>query len=470
MALAFVAIASVGLLFTLWHSAQQTLDHQNQKLIQACTEIQADIQQLFPNEEKAQTRIGNPELLHQQISRITADYIGVEGGFWHIHGGFFGYVFPTYLGSDIKTDISEAESTLISSLSQRAVEQNEVVESVRGNTDSAVISVACPINTHEGLSAWLMQRVSLIPVLNTVTTASLFVVLGVIGLLMLLQTIKFEQRWYGERDRIVKQGGDESKPVPVTSNINEIQPLLMLLYQARQKNMTLERTITALEAKLGRHQDLSSVARFSSAFGKELATRIQQLKNVMQKLASEKQETAASELMLLMQEFERIENLITAFENLDLQQSDKRGVEWVNLQTWLDKIANYHQHRTAKDSQTITAVCTENLTLRSHLLLLRYALDTLVAQAVTFGPEHGEVLLKGSTTDDSIIIEVIDEYEGLSSQEERRLFRRDDVLPESYGDGLKLVHDAIEAMGATLSYRADGENSRFIVQIPMTSE
>lgn len=463
----FTAVAAVGIAFTFLHSAPQRLNLHQADLQHACGQLKADIQQLFPKEEQTQSRVTNPELLQQQIVRVVSKYQGVEGGFWQLNSHFFGYTFPTYIGSEIKVDVPETEKTLLSSISQRAIEQGKTVTSVQRNSDNAVIAVACPIATHESLSAWLMQKVSLVPTAITVVNGILFIALGMVALTMLMHAFRFEKRWYLERDRIVKQGEDDSKPIPVTSNINEIQPLLMLLYQARQKNVNLERTISALEAKLSRTKDLSTVARISATFAKELAARIEQLKTTLLTLTTEQQQV--DELQRLKDEFERIENLISAFENLDLEQSGKSGTEWVNLQFWLDTIAAYHQERTARDTQTVTAVCTENLSLHSHLLLLRFAIDTLIAHAVTFGPERAEILLKGSLAEDTILIEVIDEFEGLSTQRERQLFRHDDVLPETYGQGLKLVKEALDAIGATIAYEADGENSRFIVQIPMTS-
>ena len=470
MAMIFIAIAVSGFVFTLWQSAQQTVSQQTALLSKHCEQLQTDIQQLFPRNEQKQVRVGNPDLLQQQINRVTANLPGVEGGFWHIHTNFFGYAFPTYLGSDIKTDVPNAEKTLLSSLSQRALEQDQLVEAVQRNADSALISVACPITTHEGLSAWLMQRASLVPVHNTVTTGVLFVLLGVLAIIVLAQTIKFERRWYLERDRLVKQGEDESKPVPVTSDINEIQPLLMLLYQARQKNINLERTITALEAKLSRNQELSHIARLSSSLARELVLRVEQWKLSVQQLLSEKQSIDNDQLDVLLEDLQRIENLVVGFENLDTRNPGRDGNETLTLRPWLEQIVTFHQQRTANDGQTLTAICPEPLTLISNSLLVRFALDTLIAHALNFGPNKGEVLIKASGDEHEVVIEVIDEFEGLSSQDERRLFRQDDVLPQHYGNGLKLARDAVQAIGGDVSYQSDGANSRFIMQIPMTSE
>lgn len=469
MAIAFVAIAVIGLSFTLLQSAQQTIDGQQTELMETCGIIQSEIQQLFPNEEETQTRVNNPELFQQQLTRVLTEQEGIEGGFWHLDTGFFGYSFPSYRGSDIKTDIPETERTLLAALSLRAIEQNDFVESVQRDRDMAIIAIACPVTTHEGLSSWLVQRSSLVPAASTVTNVVLFILLGIGGIGLYLKSLSFERRWYLERDRLVKQGEDENKPVPVTSNINEVQPLLMLLYQARQKNINLEQTIVALEAKLSRTNDLSAIARIAASFARELSLRLAHAKNNLLAFSSEQQRD--QQVNYLADELERINTLTAAYENLDISSPSAVSHQVHDLAGWLDSIASYHQDCTARDTQTVTAVCTEQLVFNSHLLLLRFALDTLISHAVIFGPERGEILVKaGSTRDGELKIEIIDEYDGLSAQQERRLFRDDDVLPQAYGQGLKLVRDAVTLINGTVSYESDGENSRFILQIPMTSE
>lgn len=465
----FIAIAVSGLVFTLLQSAPVKLEQRQSQLIESCGQLQSDIHQLFPNEEKPQTQVNNPELLQQQMMRMTAKLQGVEGGFWQINNGFFGYAYPTYNGTDIRTDVSQGDKTLVAALAQRAIEQRETVLSVQRNHTSALLSVACPVTTHEGLSIWLLQRSSLAPLLISLTMVGLFVVLGIGAVWMLIKTSLFEKRWYGERDRLVQQGQDESQPVPVTSNINEVQPLLMLLYQQRQKSLQLERQIIGLQAKLGRNNDLTAIARYSSSFAKEVSERLQTIHSKLLGLSSE-QAWSQTDWAQLTQEVKQLQKLFIAFEHLDNKQTLESDNESVMLPSWLAKVAAFHQEHSANDHQTITAVCPESLSLTGHLLLLRFVLDRLLVQATTFGPKTGEILLKGSAADHMICIEVIDEYKGLTMHQERQLFQQDDVLPSAYGQGLKLASEAVATLGGELQYESDDENSRFIVRIPMTNE
>ncbi|MGM0525084.1 MAG: hypothetical protein ACQEQ8_02710 [Pseudomonadota bacterium] len=453
MAMIFIAIAILGLAVSFWFSANQTISHQSEKLASACGQIEKEVAQLFPSNDSRQVRVGNPDLLQQQMYRVTSTMSGTEGGFWHINSKFFGYSFPTYLGNDIKSDVPEAEKTLLSSLAQRSLEQRQVALSVQRNDSNALIGVACPVTTHEGLSAWLMQRTSLVPLSYTLLSVGLFSIILVLSVISLTRTIVFERSWYSERDRLVKQAEDETKPIPVTSNINEIQPLLMLLYQSRQKRINLERSITSLEAKLSRNHELSVVARLATSLARELQLRLKATN-------ADNKETV----------LEQIQQLLHSFINLDLRHRSHSGAEQINVKDWLEQVASYHQHNSAGDQQSISAICTEDLILEQNYLLLRYAVDVFIMQAVTFGPKHGEVLLKANERDNMLIIEIIDESEGLTKDEERRMFRQDDVLPELYGKGLKPVRDALQSIGAEVSYQADGENSRFILQIPMTSD
>lgn len=471
MAVALLVIAIIGVLVTYLVSSSYTITYRTQQLIQACQSIEQDIAHLYPSNDSRQVRIGNKDLLQQQMRRVTANIKGTEGGFWHISEKFFGYSYPTYVGNEIKASVPESDKTLLSSISQRALEQGELVKTVQRDKYIAAIAVACPLRTHDGLSVWLLQRVSLVHWFSTLANALLFVLIGIAGAALFVQTFRFERRWYGERDRLVKQGEDENRPVPVTSNINEVQPLLMLLYQSRQKQVQLERTISALEAKLNRNQELSTIARFSATMAKELTVRLEECRlHIKQMLSDERDETEREQLHELVKSASSIERILQSFQNLDVRHPDKAGKEQINLQKWLAKLADYHQLRSASEQQSVTAICTNPILLDTNILLLRFILDTLIMQAVCFGPKNGEVLIKADIVEDDLVIEVIDESKGISEQEQRRLFRQDDVLPDAYGKGLKPLKDAMNTIGGEIEYATNGENSRFILRIPMTND
>ncbi|MGM0480943.1 MAG: sensor histidine kinase [Pseudomonadota bacterium] len=470
MAIIFIAIAVLGLVLTFWYSANQVLANQQHRLTSACSRIATDITQLYPSGDNRQVRVSNAELLQQQMQRVTSDLPRTAGGYWHINSKFLGYTFDAYSTRDMQMDVPQVEKMVLSSLSQRAVTQGKVVSSVQRNQNDALIAVACPVTTHEGLAGWMIKRVSLIPPLYSLFSALLFATVGILAFMILGRTIQFERRWYAERDRIIKQAEDDSKPVSVTSSINEIQPLLMLLYNARQKQVNLERNVSSLQAKLGRQTELAVMARISASLAKELRLRIGHWAEQLQKIANQEHENRSFELEKLAEAIQRTQYLIRSFENLDLRQHDNGGQELLNVKLWLNDVIDYHQQHNARAEQALTAISDANLSLKSNFLLLRYVLDSLIMQAIVFGPDNGEIVVKAVYQNDQLVFEVIDESKPLNGAEERRLFRQDDVLPEAYGRGLKPVHDVVKSLGGDICYQSDGENSRFILQIPMTNE
>ncbi|WP_404400179.1 HAMP domain-containing histidine kinase [Idiomarina seosinensis] len=470
MAIVFITIAVLGLVLTFWYSANKVIAKHQHRLTAACGQAATDVTQLYPTDDNRQVQVSNADLLQQQMQRVLAELSGAAGGFWHINSKFLGFSFDTYGLRDIQTDVPQAERMVLSSLSQRALTQEKIVSTVQRNQNNALVAVACPIPTHEGLTGWIVTRVSLIPLLYSVFSALLFAVIGVLAFMSLGRTIQFERRWYAERDRLIKQAEDDTKPVPVTSTINEIQPLLMLLYNARQTQINVERGVSSLQAKLGRQTELAVMARVSASLARELRARINGWVEKLRKAAQQQHESPNQDFEKLAQDIEQTKHFIRSFENLDLREQAVYGVEVVNVKTWLEEIIRYHQQFNARPEQALTAIVDTNLHLESHFLLLRYALDTLLTQAITFGPDNGEIVVKATEESGLLTFEVIDESKPLSSAVERRLFRQDDVLPETYGQGLKPVHEVIKSLGGEISYHSDGENSRFILQIPMTSE
>ena len=66
-------------------------------------------------------------------------------------------------------------------------------------------------------------------------------------------------------------------------------------------------------------------------------------------------------------------------------------------------------------------------------------------------------------------MEVVDENPSVRRDVEQNLFRFDDVKPERYGDGLRLVKDLVSSLKGSVEFQSNGEISRFILKIPMTS-
>ena len=461
-----IAIAVFGIGLTFWYSPAQLISRSSEALAARCEQVVTEVAQLYPSDAEPHYQVNNPDLLQQVMYRETSKMQGVEGGYWHVASEFFGYAFPSYVGSSIKTDVPQSEMALLSALSRQAVDEANVLTSVRQSEDSAVVTVACPIKTHRGLAAWLMKRTSLLP--NTMVWL-LFVIFGataVLGTLMLVRNRNFEKGWLTEREKLTEQLNDETAPVPTTTAINDVQPFLLLLYQARQKRHNAERAINSLEAKLGQINELSVVGRAALAFAEELRCRIEQLQRDVTAIVTD---TTSHQFEKLQRELDAAEYLCQALAQIDVRYKKQGPVTEVNMNRWTRALADFHQQRHANDRQTIAAVCDGELSLVTNPLLLRFTLDILILHSLRFGPQEGEIFIRAAKDDGHMTLELVDENPTVKRTVEQNLFRFDDVRPEQYGDGLRLVKDLVSSLKGSIEFQSNGEISRFILKIPMTS-
>jgi len=466
MAMIIIAIAIFGIGLTFWYSPAQLINRSSEGLTASCDHVITEVAQLYPSGAEPHYQVNNPDLLQQVMYRETGKIQGVEGGYWHVASEFFGYAFPTYVGSSIKTDVPQSEMALLSALSRQAVDESNTLTSVRQSEDAAVITVACPINTHRGLAAWLMKRTSLLP--NTLVWLSfgIFGVLAVLGTMLLVFNRNFEKGWLTEREKLTEQLNDETAPVPTTTVINDVQPFLLLLYQARQKRHNAERAINSLEAKLGQINELSVVGRAALAFAEELRGRIEQLQRDVTAVVTD---TSTLQFEKLQRELDAAEYLCQALAQIDVRHKKQGPVAEVHMNRWTRALADFHQQRHANDRQTIAAVCDGDITISTNPLLLRFTLDILILHSLKFGPQEGEIFIRAAKQDDHMILEMVDENPSVKRNVEQNLFRFDDVMPEQYGDGLRLVKDLVSSLKGSIEFQSNGEISRFILKIPMTS-
>ena len=153
-----IVAACVGVAAMLYGLYQQTegvrLDEARQQLTAQCTRI---VQRYAGASEAARSGDNGAGLAAVVVQLVLADAPGVEGGVWNLEKGFIAYAYPTYDGSDHKTDIPAAEwNTIVSTARQSAV-GNKAVQFRRDGSREALLISACPMAA--GTAAWTMSRV-----------------------------------------------------------------------------------------------------------------------------------------------------------------------------------------------------------------------------------------------------------------------------------------------------------------------
>ncbi|MBA2404437.1 MAG: HAMP domain-containing histidine kinase [Bdellovibrionales bacterium] len=100
-------------------------------------------------------------------------------------------------------------------------------------------------------------------------------------------------------------------------------------------------------------------------------------------------------------------------------------------------------------------------------------INNLVGNAIKFSPEHSEVSVFQTSTDDEVIINIADQGKGISKDEQIHLFDRywqaPDTAHKGTGLGLFISKSIIELHGGKLKLESDiGSGSTFSIYLPKT--
>lgn len=457
LAIAIIAVAIGGLCVTLWFSASETLQRNQNAMSRSCQNVQAAVNSLFPASESPQQQVANPELMHQALSDVIADTEGVKGGFWHTAQGFMGFALPASGSNSSEVGISNDDVPIVRSAVQRSLEQQREVVSVQSNDRVATVFAACPETSHYNLGIWLKKEVQLVPPDFSIIVSVLFVLLAIIGGTLVVCASVFNRNWHSERDRIVTQAEDSSQTVTVTTEISEVQPLLLLLYQARQKIHTKERELSQQMNKVIMANQKTLVGRIARSMTALALADLEEMQHKLSKMDEGGIKRKVSQLT----------ELFNSFEKVTAEMGNEKAVS-LDVEDFLQDLADYHENHGNEKDITLTAIAEKGLKLEADPLLVRFAMDYLIRHIMSFVPVNSEVMLQATAEENVIKIAVSDESPGIEERNELLLFHADELAPTQYGIGLKVVRDTLHSQGGDISYEKVDKTSRFNVLIPMT--
>lgn len=455
-AIAIIAIAIGGLLLTYWQSSGQLISRTTSSLEQTCAAVQRTVSNLYPSSESKQQAVSNPELLYQAISESIRNKEHTLGGFWHIENGFMGYAVASSRGNSQDSQLAGAVQLAISSAARKAIADNKAAANVTEQLPIRVV-VACPEKQHAGLAIWLSHPIQPVQNYFSVTASVLFVLLALIGVAIIVRGSAFNRRWHKERDRIVNDAEDTSKAVSVTSEIGEIQPFLLLLYQARQQVQAAERELEKEADKLRLASEKTLAGRMARSMAALALSNLENLEKRLRDSDSAELKPKVQELVSLFETFSQL--------SPDMQGLDKSDLE---LEAWLQDIADYHESFSGEKNITVTSIVDDNIRVTISPLVFRFVFDFLLRHVVRFIPVNSEVLIQANIEGNFVNVSVCDESNGVAKKNLGAMFETDDVNPDAYGVGLKVIKDAIKSQGGDINYEKLEKTSRFNVLIPMT--
>ncbi len=153
-----IVAACVGVATMLYGLYRQTegvrLEEARQQLDGQCARI---VQRYAGASEAARRGDDGVGLAAVVVQLVLADAPGVEGGVWDLHKGFVAYAYPTYDGSDHKTDIPAAEWANIVHTARQSVTTRQAAQYRRDGRREVLLISACPLASSS--AAWAMTRV-----------------------------------------------------------------------------------------------------------------------------------------------------------------------------------------------------------------------------------------------------------------------------------------------------------------------
>jgi signal transduction histidine kinase len=182
--------------------------------------------------------------------------------------------------------------------------------------------------------------------------------------------------------------------------------------------------------------------------------------------------------------FERIQTVTKRMLNLINDLLDISAIESGKLELQLaevdllkflnDSVANHELAAKAKNIE-VTAELPESLPrLKIDERRINQVLDNFVTNAVKFSPKGTKITIKAEQKDDSVMVSVIDQGQGIPEEEQKKLFSefgKTSVKPtdgeKSTGLGLAIVKKIVAAHGGEVGVKSKvGEGSTFYFVLP----
>ncbi|PPU78481.1 PAS domain-containing sensor histidine kinase [Xanthomonas sp. NCPPB 1638] len=310
------------------------LDEARQQLRAQCTRI---VQRYAGASEAARRGDNSAGLAAVVVQLVLSDAPGVEGGVWSLDTGFVAYAYPTYDGSDRKTDIPAAEWASIVATARQSAQGGQPAQFRRDGSREVLLIAACPMAS--GTAAWTMARV---PASSSDAWRPL-----VIGMLLILAMVAVSaialgvvvRRWSQRLHRIGLALAAESElpQIPVTG-APELDRLGAAVNEYAQRNAQALAQSRMLADALSRHERLAALGRMTATVAHEIrnpiATMRLAVENEIARRDVSTEDAAHAELML--GQIRRLDGVVESL--LGMVQPIRLQLEAVLVQDWLTDV------------------------------------------------------------------------------------------------------------------------------------
>jgi len=388
---------------------------------------------------------------------VLRSYPGVEGGF-HENGEFVGYAFPTHDNPGAKTEVPDAERTVIESVVKQALQDGYARQLLRGGgqlvlilaaraPDSETVTWAMQRRSHQnitaGRSALLAALVAaaLVAVLGTLRMA-ITLRRGVNNIQVGLRTLErnFEYKLPAER-----------------GELGEISMAINRMAMSRRK----------LEEELRREDRLRAVGRTVAGIAHEIRNPLNGIRLSMQVLEQRLKKSAVQpdDLKLVIGEVDRMDALLGEMlsfrDNKQLNLTEQSVVPCVERCIELAQGADVPKIRLVFDDNA-------NLSAKVDGERLTQATLNLLLNAVEAAGPSGDVDVTIGRTGSELRIEVHDSGEGLNEEQQEKIFEAFyTTKAKGTGLGLAVSRQLIRDMGGDLRFEPEARGTVFVISVPV---
>lgn len=461
-----ILAACVGVATMLYGLYRQTegvrLDDARQQLTAQCARI---VQRYAGASEAARSGDNGAGLAAVVVQLVLADAPGVEGGVWNLDKGFVAYAYPTYDGSDHKTDIPAAEWTTIVSTARQSAVGNRAVDFRRDGSREVVLISACPLAA--GTAAWTMSRVP-------ASTSDAWRPLA-IGMLLIFAMVAMSaialgvvvRRWSQRLQRIQQAlAADTELPqIPVTG-APELDRLGAAVSDYAQRNAQALAQTRRLADELARHERLAALGRLTATVAHEIRNPIATMRLAVENEIATRQGTPddAAHGELMLGQIRRLDGVVESL--LGMVQPIRLQLETVVVQDWLASLLDPAVLPPGAPAPQLR-VPDAPLQWMLDPQQLGRAVHNLLRNALQHADAGSAVTLEASASDGLLQLRVSNRGAAIADAIASQLFEPFvSGRADGNGLGLALVREIARAHGGQVRYaHADGM-THFILELP----
>jgi signal transduction histidine kinase len=387
---------------------------------------------------------------------VLRSYPGVEGGFYE-NGEFAGYAFPTHDNPGAKTQVPDAERTVIESVVKNALHDGSAQQLLRGGGELVLICAARAPDDQD--VTWAMQRRShqnitagRSALLTALVAAALVAVLGTLRMAIALRRgVNNIQVGLTTLER------DFEYELPAErGELGEISRAINRMATSRRR----------LEEELRREDRLRAVGRTVAGIAHEIRNPLNGIRLSMQVLEQRLRKSAVQpdDLKIVIGEVDRMDALLG--ELLSFHDKKQLNLAEQSVVPCVERCIELAQ---GADAPTIRLVCDSNANLSAKVdgERLTQATLNLLLNAVEAAGTGGDVLVTIDRRASEVRIEVRDSGKGLNEEQQQNIFEAFyTTKANGTGLGLAVSRQLMRDMGGDLRFEPKGQGTVFVISVP----